>query len=137
MIRIGFEEFLYKGNALLKKDASTPCDFRLSASTITFYQDGCSDPRARPDPIGESEPKPWGRPFNSFILNFIKFSFSKVSRPESQARPEWRIRIGARFIPTFSFILSKHLIMSFRCGSGFSFGQAHNHLQFRCNSVGP
>ena len=72
-----------------------------------------------------------------FIFRVIKFSFSKVSRPESPTRPEWRIQTGARFTPTFSFILSKHFIMSFRYGSGFSFGQAHNHLQIQCNSVGP
>ena len=65
-------------------------------------------------PIGGSKPKPQGRPFNSFILHFIKFSFSKVSRPESPARPEGRVRTGARFTPTFSFILSKNLFMSFR-----------------------
>ena len=72
-----------------------------------------------------------------FIFRVIKFSFSKMSRSESPARPKWRIRTRARFTPTFSFILSKHFIMSFRCGSGFSFGQAHNHLQIQCNSVQP
>ena len=81
---------------------------------ITITLGACGDPRAQPDPVDESEPKPRGRPFNSFILHFIKFSFSKVSRPESPTRPESRVRIGARFTPTFSFILSKHLFMSFR-----------------------
>ena len=90
---------------------------------------GCSDPQARPHPVGESEPKTRGRTFNSFILHFIKFSFSKVPRPKSPARPEWRIRTGARLTPTFLFILLKRLINLFSCGSGFSFGQAHNHLQ--------
>ena len=37
-----------------------------------------------------------------------------MSRPESPTRPERRVRTGARFTPTFSFILSKHLFMSFR-----------------------
>ena len=60
-----------------------------------------------------------------------------VATPETPARPEWRIRIGARFTPTFSFILSKHFIMSFHCGSGFSFGKAYNHLQIQCNSADP
>ena len=95
------------------------------------------DPRARLNPNDGSEPKPRGRPFNSFILHFIKFYFSKVSRPESSARPEWRIRIGARFTPTILFILLKRLINLFSCGSGFSFGQAHNHLQISSNSVDP
>ena len=73
-----------------------------------------------------------------FIFRVIKFSFfSKVSRSESPVRLEWRIRTETRFTPTFSFILSKHFIMSFRCGSGFSFGRAHNHLQIQCNSVDP
>ena len=97
--------------------------------TLLLLQLSCDDPRARPDPVGESEPKPRGRPFNSFVLHFIKFSFSKVSRPEFPARPDWRIRTGARFTPTFLFILLKCLINLFSCGSGFSFGQAQNHLQ--------
>ena len=100
-------------------------------------QDDCSVPQARPDPVGESEPKPQGRPFNSFIFHFIKFYFSKVSQPESLAQPEWQVRTGARFTPTFLFILLKRLINLFSCGSGFSFGQAHNHLQISSNSVGP
>ena len=48
-----------------------------------------------------------------FIYHFIKFSFSKMSQPESPARPEWQIRTRARFTLTFSFILSKNLFMSF------------------------
>ena len=92
-----------------------------------------------PDPTRMASPNrnPGDARLILFIFRVIKFSFSKVSQPESPARPEWRIRTGARFTPTFSFILSKHFIMSFRCGSGFSFGQDHNHLEIQCNSVGP
>ena len=72
--------------------------------------------------------------FFSMLLNFL---FQKLSRPESSARHEWRIRIGARFTPTFSFISSKHFINLFNCGNGFIFGQAHNHLQIQSNLVGP
>ena len=74
----------------------------------------CSDPQARSDPVGGSEPKPEDARLILFIYIFIKFSFSQMSRPESLARPEWWIRTGARFTSTFSFILSKHLFMSFR-----------------------
>ena len=99
-------------------------------------ESSCSIPRARSDPVGESEPKPRERSvLFLFIFSVIKFLFSKVSRPESPARPEWRIRTGARFTPTFSFILAKHLFIYL-----FIFihlvvetvsvlGQAHNHLQ--------
>ena len=45
----------------------------------------CSVPQARSDPNGESEPKPGDARFSSFILRVIKFSFSKMSRPESSA----------------------------------------------------
>ena len=45
-----------------------------------------------------------------FIFRVIKFSFSKVSQPESSARPKGRIRTGAQFTPTFSIILSKHFL---------------------------
>ena len=70
----------------------------------------CSDPRARPDPIGGSEPKSRDARLILFIFRVIKFSFSKVSRSESPARPEGRIRTGARFTPTFSIILSNHFL---------------------------
>ena len=63
-----------------------------------------------PGPTRKANPNqnPVDARFISFIFRIIKFLFSKVSRPESPARPEWRIRTGARFTPTFSFILSKH-----------------------------
>ena len=92
-----------------------------------------------PDPTRKASPNrhPGDARFISFIFCVIKFSFSKMSRPESLARPEWRIRTGARFTPTFSFILSKYFINLFSCGSGFIFGQAHHHLKIQNNSVGP
>ena len=49
-------------------------------------------------------------PFISFNYHFIKFSFSKVSRPESPTRSGWQIQAGARFTPTFSIIFSKHFV---------------------------
>ena len=55
-----------------------------------------------------------GIPFNSFSYLFIKFSFSKVSRPESLTRPDWRIQAGARFTPIFSIIFSKHFVWFFK-----------------------
>ena len=70
----------------------------------------CSGPQARSDPNGEFEPKPGDARFISFIFIVINFFFSKMSRPESPARPEWRIQIGARFTPTFSIIFSKHFV---------------------------
>ena len=93
-------------------------------------------PEPRPTRMASPNQNPGDARLILFIFCVIKFSFSKVSQPDSPARPEWRIRTGSRFTPTFSFILSKHFIMSFCCGSRFSFGQAHNHLQIQCNSVG-
>ena len=51
--------------------------FSFCFSSYIYRYTLCSDPRAQPDPIGESEPKPQGRPFNYFYLHFISFSFSK------------------------------------------------------------
>ena len=48
----------------------------------------CSDPRAQPDPIGESEPKLWVRSFNPFYLHFIKFSFQKCRDPNPRLDPK-------------------------------------------------
>ena len=94
----------------------------------------CSDPRAQPDPVGRSETKPRGRSFNSFYSHFITFYFSKVSRPESPARPEGKIRTGARFTPTFSFILSNiylcYIILGFRLRGSIFKWKAHKHLHF-------
>ena len=57
-----------------------------------------------------------------------------MSRPESPTRPERRIRIGARFTPTFSIIFPKHFFMLFHFrlfnyAKALLFGQSHNHLQ--------
>ena len=60
---------------------------------ITFYDPGC--------------------PFNSFSYHFIKFSFSKVSRPESPTPPCWRIQAGARFTPTFSIKIFCLVLLNF------------------------
>ena len=53
-----------------------------------------------------------------FIYRFIKFYFSKMSRPESLAQLEWRIRTGAWFTPTIFIYLIKtfylrHFILEF------------------------
>ena len=63
-------------------------------------------------PVGGSKLEPGLlRRFQSkHLFCFIKFSFSKVSRPESPTRPVRRIRTGARFTPTFSIIFPKHVV---------------------------
>ena len=79
---------------------------------LNFHFQKCRDPNPRLDPVGGSKLEPGLlRRFqskNSF--HFIKFSFSKVSRPESPTRPGWRIQAGARFTPTFSIIFPKHVV---------------------------
>ena len=42
------------------------------------------------------------------------------------SRPGWRIQTGARFTPAFSFILSKHLFMSF-CFRVFNYVKAFSN----------
>ena len=116
--------------------------FLLFFVLLNFFFQKCRELNPWPNPNDGSKPEPgllrrFQLSSQNILFGFIKFSFSKVSRPESPTRPGWRIQAGARFTPTFSIILTKHFIMSFRCGSGFNFGQAHNHLQFQCNSVGP
>ena len=44
------------------------------------------------------------------VIVLFKFTFSKVSQPESPTLPDWWIQDGARFTPTFSIIISKHLL---------------------------
>ena len=61
-----------------------------------------------------------------------------MSRPESLARPKGQIRAGARFTPTFSFILSNiylcYIILGFRLRGRIFKWKAHKHLHFtKCN----
>ena len=74
----------------------------------------CGDPRARPNPVGESEPKPRGRsvevinqiPFVSVLLNF---SFKRVAtRNPDLTRLEDPSR--SPVYSDISIILSKHLV---------------------------
>ena len=82
---------------------------------LNFRFQKCHDPNPQLDPIGESKPKPgllrhFQLSSQNILFGFIKFSFSKVSRPKSPTRPGWRIQAGARFTPTFSIIFSKHFV---------------------------
>ena len=70
----------------------------LSGSQCAMCQMHCGDPRAQPDPIGGSEPKPRGHPTEA--IN--------------------QIRLSNPFIKYISF--------SILCGSDFNLGQAHKHL---------
>ena len=80
---------------------------------ITIILGACGDPE--PDPTRLVNPNRNPGDARLILLFYILLSFfSKESRPKSLTRPEGRVRIGARFTPTFSFILSKHLFMSFR-----------------------
>ena len=82
---------------------------------ILFHFQKCRDPNPRLDPIGGSKPKPgllrrFQLSSQNILFGFIKFSFSKVSQPESPTRPSWQIQAEARFTPTFSIIFSKHFV---------------------------
>ena len=94
----------------------------------------CGDPRARPDPVGESEPKPRGRsveiinqiPFISVLLNFSYKSVATRNPDLTRLADPSRSSVYS----DISIILSKHLVYfihfkfcKFR-GSN-SFWQAH------------
>ena len=101
---------------------------------LSSCRTSCGDPRAQPDPVGESEPKPRGRsveiinkiPFISVLLNF---SFKSVAT----RNPDLTRLADPSRSPVYSdisIILSKHLVyfIHFKfckfCGSN-SFWQAH------------
>ena len=82
---------------------------------LNFCFQKCRDSNSRLDPVGGSKPEPgllqrFQLSSQNILFGFIKFSFSKVSRPESLTRPDWRIQAGARFTPTFSIIFPKHVV---------------------------
>ena len=106
---------------------------------LNFHFQKYCDPNPRLDPVGGSKSEPGLlRHFQlspqKILFGFIKFSFSKVSRPESPTRPGWRIQAGAWFTPTFSIIFSKYFVVLFHFrlfnyAEALHFGQAHKHLQ--------
>ena len=79
---------------------------------LNFHFQKCCDPNPLLAPVGGSMLKPGLlRRFQSkHLFRFIKFLFSKVSRPESLTRLVRRIRNGARFTPIFSIIFPKHVV---------------------------
>ena len=89
--------------------------FHLIIVLLNFHFQKCRDLNPRLDHVGGSKPEPgllrhFQLSSQNMLFGFIKFSFSKVSRPESPTRPSWRIQVGARFIPTFSIIFPKHVV---------------------------
>ena len=61
---------------------------------LNFCFQKCRDPNPRLDSIGGSKPEPgllrrFQLSSQNILFGFIKFSFSKVSRPESPTRPGW------------------------------------------------
>ena len=106
-----------------------------------FYK--CGVPRARPDPVGESEPKPRGRsvevinqiPFVSVLLNF---SFKSVATRNLDLT---RLADPSRspVYSDISIILSKHLVyfIHFKfCNfaEAIHFGKPIKHLQLTKDS---
>ena len=82
---------------------------------LNFHFQKCRDPNPQLDPVGGSKPEPgllrhFQLSSQNILFGFIKFLFSKVSRPESPTRPGWRFQAEERFIPTFSIIFSKHFV---------------------------
>ena len=90
----------------------------------------CSNPLGPPNPTGESEPKPEDTEFISFLLSFylilvFKSVETRILGPTRMADPNR----SPVYSDVFIYLKKKHFINLFDCGSGFSFGQAHNHLQ--------
>ena len=82
---------------------------------LNFRFQKCRDPNPRLNPIGGSKTEPgllqrFQLSSQNILFGFIKFSFSKVSQPESPTRPSWQIQAGTWFTPTFSIIFSKHFV---------------------------
>ena len=82
---------------------------------LNFRFQKCRDPNPRLDPVGGSKLEPgllrrFQLSSQNILFGFFKFSFSKVSRPESPTQPGWWIQAGARFNPTLSIIFSKHFV---------------------------
>ena len=115
-----------------KEDFSKNClgELSNSSSRRKTHDCFCSDPRARPDPIGESEPKPWGRPFNSFYLHFYYVFFFKsvVTRIPGSTRRADPNRSSV-YSDVFNYLIKTFSLCYFSLGFRF----ARKHFQM----VGP
>ena len=116
------------GHYAIKKKKSKGKKERRGMGGRSVRREECST-LFRFDPIGGSE-LVLGCSFNSFCLLFICFFFVKVSRPESLARPEGRIRTGALFTPTVFIYLIKTFYL---CHFVLGFSITRKHFQM----VGP
>ena len=105
---------------------------------ITWKYGPCSDPRARPNPIGEFEPNLGDAQFYFFLFSvLLNFLFQKCRNPNPWSDPNGESEPKPGLLRPFYLSYQKHFINLFSCGSGFSFEQAHNHLQIQSNSVRP
>ena len=76
--------------------------------------------------------------FYFFLFSvLLRFLFQKCHDPNPWLDPNGRSEPEPGLLRRFYLSNHKHFFYSFSCGSTFSFGQAHNHLQIQSNSVGP
>ena len=99
--------------------------FIFAKNYYIVYVDCCSDPRARPDLVDRSEPKPQGRPFNFFLFTFYYVFFFKgvATRIPGSTR-----RAGPNRSPVYFDVfiyLIKHLFMLYH----FRFSITRKHFQ--------
>ena len=64
-----------------------------------------------------------------FICILFRFLFQKCRDSNPRSDPNGGFEPEPSLLRRFYLSYQKHFINSFSCGSGFSFGQAHNHLQ--------
>ena len=139
--------------AITFHDPGTPRLILLVIVLLNFRFQKCRDPNSQLDQVTRSKPEPgllrnFQLSSQNILFGFIKFSFSKVSRPESPTRPGWRIQAGARFTPTFSIIFSKHFVWfysildflitwkHFILGKPVTFTShlSYHNMHFQCNN---
>ena len=106
------------------------CDLGLIFIFFTY----CSDPQARPDPIGESEPKPRGRPFNYFIYVLLCFLFqnvvTQIPGPTRMADPNR----SPVYSDIFNYLIKTFSLCYFSLGFRFTWkhfqmvGPQHSHF---------
>ena len=71
------------------------------------------------------------------VIVLLNFSFQKCRDPNPRPDPNGGSEPEPGLLRRFHLSYQNIFMMSFRCGNGLRFGQAHNPLQIQCNTVGP
>ena len=116
----------------------TNCHVHNKVYSVIF---DCSDPRARLDPVGRSEPKARGCPTEAInqiplVIVLLNFRFQKCCDPKPRLDPVGGSKLEPGLLRHFQLSSQNILFVLFHFrlfdyAEAFRYGQAHQHLQIQ------